>query len=70
MKTRSSRAQHGLLAVMTALAVAFSANCYLIRHARGMIPWDSGISERVASLWINRDNAQSETIPKSPAYIE
>jgi N-acyl homoserine lactone hydrolase len=28
----------------------FSANCYLIRHARGWMMWDSGINDRVASM--------------------
>ena len=29
---------------------AFSANCYLIRHARGWMMWDSGINDSVATL--------------------
>ena len=29
---------------------AFSANCYLIRHARGWMMWDSGINDNVATL--------------------
>lgn len=29
---------------------AFSANCYLIRHARGWMVWDTGINDRVAAL--------------------
>lgn len=29
---------------------AFSANCYLIRHARGWIMWDSGINDNVATM--------------------
>lgn len=29
---------------------AFSANCYLIRHARGWLMWDSGINDNVATM--------------------
>ena len=29
---------------------AFSANCYLIRHARGWMMWDSGINDNVATM--------------------
>jgi glyoxylase-like metal-dependent hydrolase (beta-lactamase superfamily II) len=29
---------------------AFSANCYLIRHAKGLMIWDSGINDSVASM--------------------
>src|SRR4051812_38855582 len=29
---------------------AFSANCYLIRHARGLMLWDSGINDSVAAM--------------------
>lgn len=29
---------------------AFSANCYLIRHAEGYLMWDSGINDGVASM--------------------
>jgi N-acyl homoserine lactone hydrolase len=29
---------------------AFSANCYLIQHANGLMLWDSGINDRVASM--------------------
>ena len=29
---------------------AFSANCYLIRHARGVMLWDSGINDNVATM--------------------
>jgi glyoxylase-like metal-dependent hydrolase (beta-lactamase superfamily II) len=28
----------------------FSANCYLIRHARGWFMWDSGINDNVATM--------------------
>ena len=28
----------------------FSANCYLIRHAQGLMLWDSGINDSVASM--------------------
>jgi len=28
----------------------FSANCYLIRHARGWMMWDSGINDKVAAM--------------------
>jgi glyoxylase-like metal-dependent hydrolase (beta-lactamase superfamily II) len=28
----------------------FSANCYLIRHAKGLMLWDSGISDSVATM--------------------
>ena len=29
---------------------AFSANCYVIRHARGIMVWDSGINDSVAVM--------------------
>ena len=29
---------------------AFSANCYLIRHAQGWMMWDSGINDNVATM--------------------
>ncbi len=29
---------------------AFSANCYLIQHAKGLMVWDSGINDRVAAM--------------------
>ncbi len=29
---------------------AFSANCYLIRHAKGWLMWDSGINDNVATM--------------------
>ena len=29
---------------------AFSANCYLIRHAKGWMMWDSGINDNVATM--------------------
>jgi N-acyl homoserine lactone hydrolase len=29
---------------------AFSANCYLLRHARGWMMWDSGINDNVATM--------------------
>ena len=29
---------------------AFSANCYLIRHAKGLMLWDSGINDNVATM--------------------
>ena len=29
---------------------AFSANCYLIQHAKGYMMWDSGINDSVASM--------------------
>ncbi len=29
---------------------AFSANCYLIRHANGLMLWDSGINDNVATM--------------------
>lgn len=29
---------------------AFSANCYLIRHTRGWMMWDSGINDNVATM--------------------
>ncbi len=29
---------------------AFSANCYLIRHTRGLMLWDSGINDNVATM--------------------
>ena len=28
----------------------FSHNCYLIRHARGLMMWDTGVSDRVAEM--------------------
>jgi glyoxylase-like metal-dependent hydrolase (beta-lactamase superfamily II) len=28
----------------------FSANCYLIRHAKGLMMWDSGINDNVATM--------------------
>ncbi len=28
----------------------FSANCYLIKHARGLMMWDSGINDNVATM--------------------
>lgn len=28
----------------------FSANCYLIRHAKGWMMWDSGINDKVAAM--------------------
>lgn len=31
-------------------SVVFSNNCYLIRHAKGWMLWDTGISDRVAAL--------------------
>ena len=41
----------------------FSANCYLIRHARGWMMWDSGINDRVASM---REGFQRSKV--SPRY--
>jgi glyoxylase-like metal-dependent hydrolase (beta-lactamase superfamily II) len=42
----------------------FSANCYLIRHAKGLMVWDSGINDSVAAM---PDGFQrNET---SPRYI-
>ena len=29
---------------------AFSANCYLVQHARGLMVWDSGINDDVAAM--------------------
>src|SRR5262245_36991181 len=28
----------------------FSSNCYLIRHAKGLMVWDSGINDSVAGM--------------------
>ena len=42
---------------------AFSANCYLIRHARGLMLWDSGISETVAAM-----PGGFQSNPVSPRY--
>jgi glyoxylase-like metal-dependent hydrolase (beta-lactamase superfamily II) len=43
---------------------AFSANCYLIRHARGWMVWDTGINDRVAAL---ADGFQRN--PLAPRYV-
>ena len=42
---------------------AFSANCYLLRHARGLMLWDSGISETVATM------PSFQSSPVAPRYV-
>ena len=32
------------------MALDIPGNCYLIKHARGWLMWDTGIAERVAEL--------------------
>lgn len=43
---------------------AFSANCYLIRHAKGLMVWDAGINDSVAAM---PDGFQRGKV--SPRYI-
>jgi N-acyl homoserine lactone hydrolase len=41
-------------------SIDISVNCYLIHHAQGYFLWDTGISDRVASLpngWLPTNNA-------------
>jgi hypothetical protein len=53
----------------------FSANCYLINYNReqsvqSMEKAAALIEKNQAQLWINHDKAQSDALPKAPAYIE
>ena len=40
--------------------IEFSDNCYLIRHAKGLLLW----------VWINHDRAQSAQLRYAPGYYE
>ena len=53
----------------------FSANCYLINYnreqsAQSVEKAAALIEKNQAQLWINHDKAQSDALPKAPAYIE
>jgi glyoxylase-like metal-dependent hydrolase (beta-lactamase superfamily II) len=43
---------------------AFSANCYLIRHANGLMLWDSGINDAVAAM-----PGGFQRNPLAPSYV-
>ena len=63
--------------------IEFSDNCYLIRHSKGLLLWDTGVPDAVATmpdgmvlndkkaqLWINHDKSQSAGLRYAPAYYE
>lgn len=50
---------------------AFSASCYLIRHAKGWMMWDSGINDKVASMpkGFQRSKASPHYILRKPLRV-
>lgn len=51
---------------------AFSANCYLIRHARGLMMFDSGINDNVATMpkGFQRSKIAPHYVLKKPLRIQ